>query len=1835
LYRTSARAQLKRLVHAAAVVAAVASILAPPAPRRAHAESAVPRDPATALTEFPASTGGVTLSDLRGRYNQVLAQGLVRLRASRGGDDHIVGDSTDSAGMHWTKCTNLGLDLVGTLVAEARGFMTAAETREHVRRILEILRGLRTYHGIFPEIIQLDDGVRPEVKAGRIRYSSVDSAWVTVALTLVEARYDAVPDAGDESASAELATRARALVAGQDYGVFLGSDGLLGGGFWVDARTYQIVESLGFSYGDRASEARPLILALVGLGKVAPSAFDNMRTSWAVKEGLAVMEGWRWSAFVEMTGELWLDEMALAPLSLGRSHANYLEATTRVARRLGHAVWGYAPACDVERGYSEYGLDRAELVSPYAGGLLAMTGDPRAVANLERILVGLAGDASDGRPLPEGLDPKTGRVACGVARTLDQSLLFLSLNADVVRALARRTAWYASAEQRTRELDRTSQPPALLRAAAPPATLGLAPNSSARAGAAALNPIPPIPPIPPGAPTSPILPGGPGGPGEGHPEPGAEELDSPGPGAAGGWGPVPDATGLKGLLAAIRRSESEAGGSTDLARSQLHLASATTARAWADFSPELALAIRHPFGNSLTDPTWRGIAQARVALSFDKLWTALAAGDAEGGARAALGQHERQGWRRGLEGYLALYLAERRVRALGDHRASLAGFASGLSGGEQKGQNGVAGSLDDLVLLRARLSALDAALTDARATQQLALERLRALSGASTITASGLDPRLDPGQVLGLIGEATLDPAAVDAEVDEERATAELEQQKSLLARADSRAPYVPELRAGAFVDVPRVDSATGTGATEKIWAVDRVTGALSLAFDVRPGSGPEREAGASAVARSLHRLDQIRQERAARVARARARLRARLSIWSAHPEAVAGALYRDAGGRLQRGEVAVGTLLAASHGLVDSEELAERTFGEAVAAGVALAAEGVRPLSDLAGGPAGGAAPTGGVHPAALSTSDASAAGQAAVLAAPAVRAADAEADRARAEAVRAQRDSWHIGLEAGVAYPLHTRAGAIVDQSIGSPMGLGQVALATERIREPTLLGRLALELKGNREAAQAAEAEAELRAVQSELAHKRRLAEQAGARLDLAFARSLTRAAASHASFCTDQLRLAQQMQSEGLTDDPGTVRQAELRAKAARARWVDAREALQQAALRTSQLLGRPTEVPLAIAETPEEIVAWLREKHYPEAGLLGFRAALGAKVAELEQRRAQADLRALRNPPSAVDLTVQATEQLRGYGHAVGLALGLRLDPVKNPAKILEAARIAGEKQGGIRGEAEELEAERRVAHAELEAAARAQALAEESRRRLVEVLEDLKGNQAMRPELHASLKARSRGAVEAELQEIDLGVIETRARLARAELAALELDPPGAAPAAPAAPDRSPVGTGTGTAAASPGAIAVGAAIDPADRTLDRTFERTIDQLVASDPELDAAAGASRAVALERANGAPGLLAGLHLAGPIVGASYGIGRSPTGAVGAVGGPTMTTRDADAFASAGLSYDVAEGFAFLGTRRQARASVWAATAAHERAESRALAQLGRLWNARAEVRAAEDAAAEHRRRLEDLAVPRYHAAQISAEALAAASVSASSAAAALRAAEGVERKERAALAQRGVTVSDQLLDEIGRRTAPESVPAAAAGLATWEQSALRTGPDLTALREREEAARDEAGLGYARLFGTTTLLLEVDPQRRGTTLDLPDAPTATERQLAWVSSLFVPLRLGALGEGGEAGALAEVRRAEVRAAERALRSSFAETRLRLVLAADAWRASERARLDAGLAFAEVDRRYRGALGGANADTHAEAADDVSAAEARARAARAELTDLLAPIQRRIR
>jgi hypothetical protein len=400
-----------------------------------------------------AATATWTLSALQKRHNRVVHDGLLNFRSPQApAQEWILGDNTDPWGMGWTKCTNLGIHLLSTLVAERRGLLDRAAAKQQIQGVLAILGQLKTSHGIFPENLNISgkEGIRAEVVDGKMRFSSIDSAWVTLALSLVEARYRYEDRA--------LGSAVNELLARQDYRVFVGADGLLGAGFYLDVASDKIAETIAFSYGDRNSEARPLLLALVGLGQLPASAWDNTLYGWSEREGQTLAKGWHYSAFVELTGALFFDEKALAPRSLGTSHQNYVEASVRVARRLGHRLFGYAPACDAHNPYAEFGLDRPDVVSPYAAALLTMTGDPRTYVNFDQLLDGLP---RDGSPLADGIDPVSGEVSCGVARTLDQGLIFLALNADVLRSIVRKASFYPSAERRLRAMDRVFQPPAV------------------------------------------------------------------------------------------------------------------------------------------------------------------------------------------------------------------------------------------------------------------------------------------------------------------------------------------------------------------------------------------------------------------------------------------------------------------------------------------------------------------------------------------------------------------------------------------------------------------------------------------------------------------------------------------------------------------------------------------------------------------------------------------------------------------------------------------------------------------------------------------------------------------------------------------------------------------------------------------------------------------------------------------------------------------------------------------------------------------------------------------------------------------------------------------------------------------------------------------------------------------------------------------------------------------------------------------------------------------------------------------------------------------------------
>jgi hypothetical protein len=369
-------------------------------------------------------------------FSKSLYKGAVALRET---GTPLVGNHNGSYGMTYTKPADVALDLLSTIVAARKGETSKMAAEKHIADVLRVLEPIRTYKGIFPEFIKIEDGIRAEVKRGRIFYSSLDSGWLTLVLSVIASEYQGTP----------LAARAQGLIDRQDYG-FFDRKGLMAHRAIVDAQTGEFVEFTPYDYGDRASEARTVVLALVGLGKLSPAVWNNMRYRWTTREGVQISEGYHMSAFVEYMGNLFLDETALAPRTLGVSHSNYVIAAQKDAANYKHLFFGTGPTAPRSGDYREFGLDFNVVVAPYAAGLMNTTPTPITQDNLSRLLAVLP---KDGRPAPSTIDPLNGKTINSNSLAWDHNILYLSLNTPIVRELIQKTKWHNFAADQLRQMD--------------------------------------------------------------------------------------------------------------------------------------------------------------------------------------------------------------------------------------------------------------------------------------------------------------------------------------------------------------------------------------------------------------------------------------------------------------------------------------------------------------------------------------------------------------------------------------------------------------------------------------------------------------------------------------------------------------------------------------------------------------------------------------------------------------------------------------------------------------------------------------------------------------------------------------------------------------------------------------------------------------------------------------------------------------------------------------------------------------------------------------------------------------------------------------------------------------------------------------------------------------------------------------------------------------------------------------------------------------------------------------------------------------------------------------
>lgn len=344
-------------------------------------------------------------------------------------------DNTNLYGDKYTKSTNIGLYLIALLTARSKGLDTPANIDARISKVLEKIRPLiktgDPSKGIFPEIILPDGkgGLRAEVNAkGFTSYSMVDSAWLTVALWLVQKSYAGV-------AGSPISQAAGDMIAQQDYTAHLRQiQQVLRGGMVYNERTKELLPTPS-GYDHINSEIGGLVACLIAAGKLPVGVWESMGFGYTkhIYPQLVTYAGSPLAA---------LGSLVLVPegMSSFKGYANFNFAQTQLAvgTGLGHKNIGYWPTTGPD-GFKEFSAHPkvepgqsptilATYSSPSAAGLLAMAGGKTAVDNFVGFMNGVKNQ--DGK-LKSVYDPKTGKPVPQVGSLFfDTAYLFMTLNAE-------------------------------------------------------------------------------------------------------------------------------------------------------------------------------------------------------------------------------------------------------------------------------------------------------------------------------------------------------------------------------------------------------------------------------------------------------------------------------------------------------------------------------------------------------------------------------------------------------------------------------------------------------------------------------------------------------------------------------------------------------------------------------------------------------------------------------------------------------------------------------------------------------------------------------------------------------------------------------------------------------------------------------------------------------------------------------------------------------------------------------------------------------------------------------------------------------------------------------------------------------------------------------------------------------------------------------------------------------------------------------------------------------------------------------------------------------------
>ncbi|MCO8245278.1 MULTISPECIES: glucoamylase family protein [unclassified Haladaptatus] len=291
-----------------------------------------------------------------------------KFTSDRGLPDDTVDVSGDTVTRSYrTSPSNIAMYLTSTIGAAEIGVVSDHEAQWRIRTVVETLESLEKWNGLFLRWYDIRTG-RPwmETHSGTKYVSTVDNGHLTAALVVIGQRYDG-----------ELADRAQALVAAQDYAPFHHPDnGQLRGGYDFESGLTD------WTYGMVNSEPRVASYCAIGKGDIPdthwwrPNRTFEPEDDWTQQtaqgefqtyDGVEVFEGhytyngtkyvpsWGGAQFEALMPSLFIKEQELGTEGFGKNNAHWTRVQIEFAEDQNWPIWGLSP-CGTPNGYGAFGV---------------------------------------------------------------------------------------------------------------------------------------------------------------------------------------------------------------------------------------------------------------------------------------------------------------------------------------------------------------------------------------------------------------------------------------------------------------------------------------------------------------------------------------------------------------------------------------------------------------------------------------------------------------------------------------------------------------------------------------------------------------------------------------------------------------------------------------------------------------------------------------------------------------------------------------------------------------------------------------------------------------------------------------------------------------------------------------------------------------------------------------------------------------------------------------------------------------------------------------------------------------------------------------------------------------------------------------------------------------------------------------------------------------------------------------------------------------------------------------------------------------------------------------